>query len=100
MGRVAEGRVRGSHFTDFYRELVLLAQKLFQLRFHGGGPDFVAGFPGMQRVFHHAGRDAPVVLDELRTEVEIEDVAAVVELRERLVDLKNLAALRAEGFTA
>ena len=52
----------------------------------------------MQRVGHDGFGDGTVVLNVLGTEVEVEEVAAVVESGERLVDLENLAALRAEGF--
>ena len=52
----------------------------------------------MQRVGHDVLGDGAVVLDVLRAEVEVENVFAVVQPGERLVDFQQPAALRAESF--
>ncbi len=49
---------------------------------------------------HDGFRDRTVVLDELGTQVEVENVAAVIETGKRLIDLKNFPALRAERLAA
>src|SRR5258706_2301316 len=54
----------------------------------------------MQRVGHDGFGNGTVALNQLRTEVEVKNVAAIVELGKRLIDLKDLATLRAEGLAA
>ena len=57
-------------------------------------------FVGMQIVGHDGFGDRTVVLNQLRTEIQVKNIFTVVEPGERLVDLEDFAALRAERFAA
>jgi hypothetical protein len=77
----------------------LFAEQLFQLRLGGVRPDQVAGGVGMQIIGHDVLGNGAIALDQLRADVDVENILAVVEFGERLVDLENFSALGAERFT-
>jgi len=57
----------------------LFAEQLLQLRLGGVGPDQITCGVRMQIVGHDGLGDGAVVLNQLRTEVQIKNVFAVVE---------------------
>ena len=79
---------------------MICAEQFLQLRLDGGGPDSVAGVAGMQIVVHHGFGNGAVVFNQLRTEINVENVFAIIEPGQRLVDLENLSTLRAERLAA
>lgn len=54
----------------------------------------------MQIILHHGFGDRAVVFNQLRAEIDVEDVFAVTEPGKRFVDLENFPALRAERLAA
>src|SRR6478672_6734292 len=74
-----------------------LLQQLFQFRFEGRAPDFVAGFGQMQVIGHGRLGNRAIWLDQLGTEIDVMNHLAIRQFSQGLVDLQNLAALSAEG---
>src|SRR5271154_3229124 len=78
----------------------LLGEQFLQLRLGGVRPNPVTSFVGMQIVGHDGLGNRAVAFNQLGTEIHVENVLAVIEPGERLVDLQNFSALLAELMAA
>src|SRR5262249_27329379 len=70
--------------------LTSLLQQLLHVVLDGAGPDSVALLAQVQVVRHDCPGQVAVLVEELRADVLVDDVLAIIELRDDLVDLLDL----------